>query len=129
VELLRRGYPPRPNPEDAEATGIWLDEVTAPVTIVEPLVIPNPYIRHDYGNPQSGVEGGPRRFFFNWSGDELVQPASTFNFVWGSWIVPSVTGELNNTAYSLTWVGIDGDPRFSPNDLAQAGTGQDAEVF
>src|SRR5262249_41184530 len=42
---------------------------------------------------------------------------------------PSVTGELNNTAYSLTWVGIDGDPRFSPNDLAQAGTGEDAEVF
>jgi hypothetical protein len=125
VELLRLGYPPRPNPEDAEATRIWLDEVTGPVTIVKPLVIPNPYIRHNYGDPQSRVEGGPRSFY-NWSGVDLAQPAGTFNVVRGSWIVPSVTGELNQNAQSLTWVGIDGDPDFSPNDLAQAGTGQDA---
>ena len=45
-----------------------------------------------------------------------------FTDVKGSWIVPSVSGNTNQTAYSVTWIGIDG---YSSNTVEQIGTEQD----
>lgn len=56
----------------------------------------------------------------NWSGYAVTAPADTVTAVSGSWIVPTVTGKV--TAYSSSWVGIDG---YSSSTVEQLGTEAD----
>jgi hypothetical protein len=63
----------------------------------------------------------------NWSGyaveSNLSSPAANaVTAVSGSWIVPTVTGSSNTTAYSAVWVGIDG---YSNGTVEQLGTEED----
>ena len=60
---------------------------------------------------------------FNWSGYAVQSPQGPFTDVKGSWIVPSVS-QTNQTAYSVTWIGIDGYP-IGNNTVEQIGTEQD----
>ena len=49
-ELLRRGYGRRPNPEEApESFKDWRRTFSTPLTIVEPTMLSNPDISHDFG--------------------------------------------------------------------------------
>ena len=50
----------------------------------------------------------------------------TYDWVTGTWNVPSVTGETNTHTYSAFWVGLDGD---GVSDLVQAGTEQENYNF
>jgi hypothetical protein len=56
----------------------------------------------------------------NWSGYAVQTRAGAVSSVAGSWTVPTVTG--SSTAYSSSWVGIDG---FSSSTVEQIGTEQD----
>jgi hypothetical protein len=118
-ELARRGYPLPPDPQlSPDGFERWLRAVTNPVTVINPVVVTNPYVRHDYGNTRNGPATSN-----NWSGVELRGTAGPFAWVSAWWNVPVVTGESKTQTNSSTWVGIDGD---GTNDLAQAGTEQDA---
>ena len=118
-ELLRLGYPLPPDPKlSPEGYRLWLRAVTQPGVRVDPGLVQNPYVRHDYGHSRSGTSTSD-----NWSGVELRGSGGPFAWVSSWWIVPSVTGESNTQTNSSTWVGIDGD---NTTDLAQAGTEQDA---
>jgi hypothetical protein len=63
----------------------------------------------------------------NWSGyvaTSLPSPQqNSVTFVGGSWVVPSVTDPSSGSAYSSTWVGIDGYP--GGGTVEQVGTRQE----
>jgi hypothetical protein len=56
----------------------------------------------------------------NWSGYAVSAAAGSVTDVKGTWVVPSVVG--TGTAYSSTWVGIDG---YASNTVEQIGTDSD----
>jgi peptidase A4-like protein len=63
----------------------------------------------------------------NWSGNAVEtnfsQPqANSVSAVYGSWIVPTVSGSSSGKTYSVVWVGIDG---YSDSTVEQIGTEQD----
>jgi hypothetical protein len=125
-ELLRRGYPPRPDPQKVpDAFGKWQRAFSLPLTFVEPKSVSNPGISHGPGHIS---EGPGDRNSDTWSGF-LLDHGNPFCVVTGVWNVPSVTGEYNMHTYSSFWVGLDGfhdkvtgiDVR---GDLPQAGTEQ-----
>jgi hypothetical protein len=58
----------------------------------------------------------------NWSGYAVT--GATVTAVYGSWIVPAVTGSRFATAYSSFWVGIDG---FNSSTVEQIGTDSDVQ--
>ena len=130
--LVERGYPLRPDPEQAPgAFSTWLQTVSArwvlvggrPVTsglTIKPPPDPPP--------PESlDVQ------LDNWSGVQVfVDIDGSFSFVSGDWQVPTVTADPHGSAgpppivvpvptYSSAWVGIDG---FGFLPLIQAGTSQ-----
>jgi len=116
-DLLERGYPIRPNPEDApEAFNSWRRAVSAPAAFIEPQLVSRPDITHGLVSIVHGPASSN-----NWSGFEL-RGAGPYDWVSGSWIVPPVSGELNTTTYSAFWIGLDGD---GTSDLVQDGTEQD----
>jgi Peptidase A4 family len=119
-QLLQRGDPPRPDPEqNPGAFARWLKVVTKPATFVPPGLIANPGVTH---KPQK-VENSTSTKNNHWSGFELDGPAFTFDFVQGQWTVPSIIlGETGVPTYSSLWIGLDGDGTI---DLVQDGTEQD----
>ena len=131
-ESVARGYPLRPNPEDApKAFDSWLRSVSMPMTIIEPHLVTNPNMSHGKAAPAAGLSTSN-----NWSGFELRRsivvsgptfpPHATltpaYDWVKAVWQVPAVTGQIGLTCYSAFWVGLDGD---GTTDLVQAGTEQD----
>jgi len=130
-EALARGYPLRPNPEEApNAFRSWLRAVSLPMTLVEPFPIPNEDKSHGKNRQAGPANSG------NWSGFELdrsllvfgIRPprarlTEPYDWVAGEWNVPAVSSEPNRQTYSTLWVGLDGDGLV---DLVQAGTEQDS---
>jgi hypothetical protein len=115
-EIIKRGYPPRPDKDGApQAFRAWLNAVSQPMKMISPHLIPSPDVRHDKSSN-------------NWSGMELRSFNGSFGWVAGTWTVPAVIPPPTpfQTGYSSTWVGLDGDG-FA--DLVQAGTEQDATLF
>ncbi|MFD4409500.1 G1 family glutamic endopeptidase [Streptomyces sp. NPDC058476] len=119
-ELLRRDYPPRPDPELVPAAfDAWRRAVSAPAAAVEPHVTPHPYADHTYATMNSVGLGEEESD--NWSGFALASGAGTYDWVGGQWNVPGVAGiELNRRlTICSSWIGLDGNPG---EDLVQAGT-------
>lgn len=58
----------------------------------------------------------------NWSGYALSGSSNSYNDITSSWRVPTVLNQGQGSAYSSTWVGIDG---FNNQNLIQTGTEQD----
>ena len=130
-ELVKREYPVRPNPKQApDAFAGWLQAVTQPARRVDARQVAHPDLR-----------ASNLAFTHNWSGFDLKNapnevPVATYDLVSGEWYVPTVSAEYGATAYSVFWVGLDGDDGIcykSPDpcpggdktsDLWQAGTGQ-----
>jgi len=134
-ELATRGYPRRPELKDSKGHASWLRAVTQPMTFVPPRPVANPGITHAPTccnlSPTSP----------NWSGFQLESPPrpmpSGYNFVTGTWIVPTVNGmsglhHLGPKAFSALFVGLDGSNTIAPGtnqtELVQAGTEQDAQT-
>lgn len=132
-ELLSRGYPMRPDPEQApEAYATWLRMVTTETTVVEAKTVTEPGRFHGFSTtipinvirtlPSTGNSS-------NWSGFVIYQdpqvldlnPPKPYDFVSAEWYVPGVTGELLVSDDSSFWVGMDG---WGSKDVLQDGTTQ-----
>jgi Peptidase A4 family len=136
-------YPMPPDREHAPAAfEHWLRIVSQPMTVIEPRLIQSSDVSHGKAaGPRSneskaGAEAGAATRY-NWSGSELLRSvilipgphglvefkySDPYDWITGSWHVPTVTGELWKKANSAYWVGLDGD---NLTDLVQAGTEQD----
>ncbi len=62
----------------------------------------------------------PANLSTNWSGYAIDASHGAVTAVYGSWVVPTVTG--TGTSYSSAWVGIDGD---NSSTVEQIGTDSD----
>jgi len=102
--------------------------VMLPATYVDPHAVGRPEASHG-----KSATDGPQSSN-NWSGFELLRPlvvtgtlpigvklGPPYDWITGTWHVPSVTGEANTTTNASLWVGLDGD---GTADLVQAGTEQ-----
>ena len=117
-ELAKRGYPVRPDREQApDAFATWLKAVTKPAKFVSSRQVGRPEVRHVKPVTASNYETSN-----NWSGFELRGAANTYDLVMGEWYVPTVSYETNSHVYSAYWIGLDGD---GTSDLWQAGTEQE----
>ncbi|HEY7414859.1 MAG TPA: G1 family glutamic endopeptidase, partial [Ktedonobacteraceae bacterium] len=124
-ELLRRGYPPSPNPEKQKqwAVDSWLRAFSIPLTFVEPKTIAYTHlsqgpgaIAHEFGLKQVVSD--------NWSGFMLIR-GGPYCVVTGRWTVPSVysaENRIDGEAQASIWVGLDGWDDFGLPALPQAGT-------
>jgi hypothetical protein len=133
-EVLARGYPLRPHPEEApRAFRSWLQSVSMPMTEVEPHPISNPGKSHG-----KSKQAGPATSN-NWSGFELdrtirkvsIRPprisfSERYDYVKAQWHVPALIPEHDQYTHSALWVGLDGD---GTDDLVQAGTEQDCNNY
>jgi hypothetical protein len=109
-EILRRGYPPRPDKGRApQAYTAWLKAVATPSTLVEPVIVASPDVRF-----QSATTSG------TWSGFVINQPAGGVASVAGSFTQPAATAGLGQSQQAAQWVGIDGWNGVP--DLVQTGT-------
>jgi hypothetical protein len=128
-ELIQGEYPARPNAQQAPAAyANWLRMVTRDARRVESRQTEHPELR---ASTLAGTS--------NWSGFDLKNapgevPVSTYDFVEGEWVIPTVTNAVyDTTTYSVMWIGLDGDDGICPqycngghtSDLWQAGTGQE----
>ena len=133
-EILRRGYPLRPDRRKSPATyAAWLRIVSRQTVILPPDETPNPFMRHSPTRllPSRGKSALAAATSSNWSGFRVSGPSGSFAIVEGDWVVPRVRQKgdaFSNTAAS-EWVGIDGVG--GPGvDLVQAGSEQQVnEVF
>src|SRR6266567_3531745 len=141
-ELLNRGYPPRPAPEEMpEAFHAWRRVVSVPATMFEPQLVPRPEIVQSFARTsptqdmekteesEPTVEAGITETTSNfWSGLIVDSAPGTFETVYGTWVVPRVSGDFTYDAYSSIWVGLDGYNFMNPAimDLVQAGTMQES---
>jgi hypothetical protein len=119
-ELLKRGYPVRPDAKQApDALATWLKAVTKPARMVDARQVARPEVRHVKPVTASNFETSN-----NWSGFELRGASGTYDLVEGEWYVPTVYYETNAHTYSAFWIGLDGD---GTSDLWQAGTEQEIQ--
>ena len=122
-ELLKRNYPPRPNPDKApQAFKSWQRSVSVSMTFVKPQTVSRQDISHGFAKIVSGPTVTPIATTTaytspNWSGFEL-RGGSPYVWVNGDWIVPRLI--KGGAGSILFWVGLDGD---GTPDLVQAGTG------
>jgi len=117
-ELAARMYPPRPNPLEApEAYATWRRLVGQPAMFIPPQPMPHPDVTHTFRNRQAGTKS-----YTNWSGFELNGGGNTYEILFGTWVVPAVSGEATKSDYSSFWIGLDGD---GTDDLVQDGTEQE----
>jgi hypothetical protein len=130
-EIAKRGFPPRPDPENApERYERWRGIVSRPWSMVSSRGVSHPD-RLDSGS-WSYLTG------VNWSG--ALATTGQVTRVEGDWSVPRITypseaapgaraPSLEYVAYSSLWVGLDGylkNPDGS-RDLIQCGTHQDVD--
>ena len=131
-ELLNRGYPMRPDPnQQPEAYATWLLMVTTPTPIISPKFVQEPNRFHAVANPNPGTNPvlPTTGFSGNWSGLVLYQdnrpgdpfPPAPYSMVWAEWYVPAVTGEPDIQDDSAFWTGMDG---WGSKNVLQAGTEQ-----
>jgi hypothetical protein len=132
LELMQRGYPPRPDPQSApQSYAAWLRAVSSPMVRVSPRTVR----RTDrvYGPAKNASDGSIRMAdatTSNWcgyviDGYENSFGPSPFNWVMGEWHVPVVVPEpgIITDTYSTEWIGLDGLD--GSGDVVQDGTTQD----
>jgi hypothetical protein len=137
-ELMKRGYPMRPDPQKAPgAYSTWLKAVSKPSTFISPKTVNmegryhGPVKASSIARDSKDVdarESGPAADPYgsnNWSGYALsgLGVTSPFTAIEGDWNVPQIVGgEANTSTHSSYWIGIDG---FNTSDVVQDGTNQD----
>jgi hypothetical protein len=139
-ELLRRGYPPRPDPLKAPARyARWHRIVSQPFTQVNPRRVSHPEVsfsrpelRPKLRSPTLPLPPPVTQAMFNsnsntWSGAYYTNPSSQFFWIQADWDVPRVWANVGALSYSAVaeWVGLDN----SGTDLYQSGTDSECWVF
>jgi hypothetical protein len=132
-ELLRYGYPHRPDPQlHPQLHARWEQMMSAPISVTAPqFVVPHPPEPVPVPAEPGTSPYPPTATSANWSGS-VMYPADQDGVavVAGQWTVPpAAEPQFGQPPYACaTWVGIDGfsrDPAsFLPGDLVQAGTTQ-----
>ena len=114
-ELMQRGYPLRPDPQEAPASySRWLQSVSKPMVIIPAKGIADP----------DGVKANTASN--NWDGVLLPKYSSTdvYSNVSGFFYQPNIQSHgwqhIANTNYMFMFVGLDG--MYGSADVAQAGT-------
>jgi hypothetical protein len=130
-ELVKLGYPMRPDPQKAPgAYASWLKAVSKPATLIPPKMVnvEGPY--HGPAKISADASTGPYpNDNPNWSGYVLYAGVnqSPFVFIEGEWNVPALVGAENGTTTeSSLLIGLDGHGGTNLN--AAAGTEQNAIV-
>jgi len=142
-ELLKRGYPVRPDAGQAPgAFATWLKAVTKPSRFVNPRQVERPEVHAGPATFTGGLMNAPVGNggngtgstttlinSSNWSGFVLENPGVTYDLVAGEWYVPAARAEWNAHVYSNLWIGLDGWGTNSVGywDLWQAGTDSDVQ--
>ena len=136
--LLRRGYPPRPDPAESPVRyARWLRIVSRPFTAVSPRLVAHPGVSFarrqlppQIFSPTLPLPPPIGRTMFNssnsiWSGAYLTNPTLQFCRIQADWSVPGVVSLPGGPIYSAAaeWIGLDN----SGSDLYQAGT--DSEIW
>jgi hypothetical protein len=128
-ELIRRGYPPRPDPQLAPtAYAAWRRAVSTPSIRVTPHTVPGSNAHNPSEIMQAPNMGIGNTTSSNWCGYANVDGYSPFNWVMGEWQVPPVYPEPardffgGTQTYSSEWIGLDG---YGNNNVLQDGTRQD----
>ncbi len=124
-EVLRRGYPPRPDAAVAPAEYTkWLALATSGATVVEPHMVTTPERVH---GPIRVITDGAGSSSI-WSGFAITSSAATYGEIYGAWTVPQASSQPGfwYLDYSTFWVGMDG---FGTPDVVQAGTDQDTQTI
>jgi hypothetical protein len=122
-EIVRQGFPPRPDPvASASQFARWREVVSKPTTIVPAKLRARPDIVHNPAEmlgTDNGISGSG-----NWSGIALDKTSTVYSNVNGDWFVPTVSGTtaIPGTLFSAIWVGMDG---LTSGDVVQSGTEQD----
>ncbi|MFF9408186.1 G1 family glutamic endopeptidase [Streptomyces anandii] len=113
-ELLKRGYPPRPDPElNPSAFDSWYRLASTPAAFVKPYSA-SQLDATGTPQPRGGIESTA-----NWSGFQASGRPGTYVGVGGQWQVPHVSGPRPlGEWYAAFWVGLD------TGVLVQAGTSQ-----
>ena len=154
-ELIRRGYPPRPDPIKSPARyARWHRNISRSYTAVTPRLERHPDVSFAHPRavgrveaptlplppPRSGLAFTPSipipppmvRPIFNanwnsWSGAYLTQPINQFSYIQADWPVPGVFALPGAPVYSAAaeWIGLDN----SGTDLYQSGTDSECVYF
>ena len=133
-ELVKRGYPSRPDQQQAPgAYANWLKAVSKPATFIPPKTVT--VEGHHHGPAKVSADpGGTAKVgntpgaSTNWSGYVLssLGVSKPFDWVVGLWNVPAtVGGEEGTTSWSSFWIGLDG---WESSDVVQDGTNQNVMV-
>ena len=142
LELVSRGYPPRPDPEKAPAQyARWLKNVSRSYTRISTRLAAHP----EYGEVKRGpfeksLPSAPRGGTFrqgqqtaagwtdnhissSWCGAYYTHPINQFAYIQADWIVPQVFDSPKSPGFSavVEWIGLDN----AKVDLYQAGTGSE----
>jgi hypothetical protein len=115
-ELIKRGYPPRPDPIKAQAFNRWRKIVSKSITLIEPhLVVTD--ISHR--PTKSNLTTDTTAVASTWCG--AVVRGNQFTSVYGEWTLPGITTMTpgSNDCFSC-WIGIDGWD--GGQDIVQTGT-------
>ena len=131
-QLIARDFPPRPDPaKEPQKYAAWLELASRPVNVIEAKVVDTQRVHGPAMRPAAPANAGPEPFaiytpsyFDNYSGYQVSGPDFTFDYIYGSWSVPSTTNEGGfwTTATSALWVGLGG---YGGASIVQAGTEQD----
>lgn len=117
-DLIRFGYPRRP--DDEEALARWISVLSEPFQLVKPSFSLNEDIEHRPQQDGSKVFEGAQSSS-NWSGGVIYAPTGTsLQWVHGEWTVPEVGPIADDGiwSYCSSWIGIDGS---RSTDVLQAG--------
>ena len=139
-ELLKAGYPPRPDPVLAPTRyARWLRIVSRPFTRVGPRTEPHPEVAFSPKRPPLQIMSptlplpppiGHAMFNAtsdNWSGPYYTSPAAQFFWIQSSWTVPGVYDFPPAPPYSAAavWIGLDN----GGSDLFQSGSDSECINF
>ena len=128
-ELVKRGYPLRPDPQKSPgAYASWLKAVSKPATFIPPKTVnvegrnlgPVKLASVPAASVPAASVPDPSAAS---SGYILTGPSSPFDFIEGEWNVPAIVGAEEGTdTSSFLWIGLDG---FGSDNIVSDGTAQD----
>jgi hypothetical protein len=118
-ELVKRGYPWRPDPQRAPgAYASWLKAVSKPSTFIPAKMVNG---ERYHGPAKIAADAGSS---YNWSGYVAQGSSTPFYAVTGTWQAQIIFAqEVGIANASSFWVGLDG---YGTSDLAQDGTTEQA---
>jgi hypothetical protein len=128
-EIVRRGYPPRPDANRApERYAQWADMIARAPTVIQPHLVADPVGRHG-PTSASGTTNGTGSSQI-WSGYVIQTPSTEAQLgeVFGELSIPTVSSQAGADYFNYTsfWVGLDG---YGTAGVVQDGTQQNTQTL